>query len=179
MIHVKSSAAKKILGYFFLHENESLFVNEMARLFKEDKRNLVRKLNEFETLGLFKIESRGNLKLYSLNKKFPLYKEYKNLVFKTLGIEVELRNILKQIAGIKRAFIYGSYASDKFDDLSDIDLMVIGRHNIIDLQKEIAKLQKKVGREINLVNLDEGEIKSKKKDPFIVQVMKGRKIELL
>ncbi|MBI5299675.1 MAG: nucleotidyltransferase domain-containing protein [Deltaproteobacteria bacterium] len=179
MIHIKSSTAKKILGYFFLHENESLFVNEMARFFKEDKRNLVRKLNEFETLGLFKIESRGNLKIYSLNKKFPLYKEYRNLVFKTLGIEVELRNILKQIAGIKRAFIYGSYAGNKFDDLSDIDLMVIGEHNIIDLQKEIAKLQKKIGREINLVNMDEEEIKSKKKDPFMVQVMKGRKIELL
>ncbi|MDA8131851.1 MAG: hypothetical protein M0011_10155 [Elusimicrobia bacterium] len=76
----KSAVTRKLLGHFFAHPKASLYVNEMAKTLSLDKRNLVKKLREFETAGLLKKESRGNMKLYSINESFPLYNEYRGIV---------------------------------------------------------------------------------------------------
>lgn len=39
MLNLSSKITKKLLGYFFLHEDESLYFNEIVRRLKEDKRN--------------------------------------------------------------------------------------------------------------------------------------------
>ena len=179
MISLKSNITRELLGYFFLHEEEALYVNEMVRRLGIDKRNLLKKLGEFTEAGLFKTEARGNLKYYALNRTFPLYNEYKRIVLKTAGIEFQLRESLRSIKGIKRAFIYGSYARDKMDTASDIDIIVIGNHRVVEVQKAIGIIQKKCEREINAINLGDDEFKAKKRDPFISDVMKKEKIELL
>ena len=79
MISLRSDITKKILNYFFINPEDALYVNELSRRLNLDKRNLVKKLRELETEGLLKSEIRGNLKIYSTNKKFPFYKEYKKL----------------------------------------------------------------------------------------------------
>ena len=105
MIKLSSKTTRKLLGYFFLHEDESLYFNELVRRLWEDKRNLAKKIKEFESLGLLKVETIGNLKLYSLNKKIPLYKEYKKIVLQSAGIENELKEALLKVKGVKEAFI--------------------------------------------------------------------------
>jgi len=66
MISFRSEITKKVLNYFFLNPQESIYVNELARKLGLDKRNLVKKIRELEEKGLLKSETRGNLKLYSL-----------------------------------------------------------------------------------------------------------------
>lgn len=179
MVSLRSKITRELLGYFFLHEGENLYVNELVRRLDIDKRNLSKKLNELEGVGFFKTESRGNLKYYSLNKTFPLYNEYKKIILKTVGIEIELRKLLENIKGITRAFIYGSYVTNKMDTSSDIDVIVIGNHKVVDVQKAVGALQKRVDREINVINIGEREFILKKNDPFISDVLKKDKIELV
>src|SRR3989338_4756431 len=109
MISLKSEITQKVLNYFFLNPQENLYVNELTRKLSLDKRNLVKKIRELEREGLLISRQRGNLKLYSVNNKFPLYQEYKNIVLKTLGFEEKLKNILRDVPGIEQAYIYGSY----------------------------------------------------------------------
>lgn len=179
MISLKSKTVLELLNHFFLHEDENLYVNELVRRLGIDKRNLLKKLKECENAGLFKTEFKGNLKYYSLNKDFPLYNEYKKIILKTTGIETRLRELLEKIKGIKRAFIYGSYVSDKMDASSDIDVFVIGNHKVIEVQKAISALQKRIDREINVINIGEKEFLSKKDDPFLSDIIKKDKIELV
>ncbi|MBU0661678.1 nucleotidyltransferase domain-containing protein [Patescibacteria group bacterium] len=181
MITLKSAITQKLLSHFFLNPHEKLYVNELARKLSLDKRNLVKKLKELEKEGLLASRSRGNLKLYSINTKFPLYKEYKNIVLKTLGFEEELKGLLKGVPGIEKAYIYGSYAADKLEAHSDIDLLVVGEHKLMVLQKAINKLQRKIDREINIVNMDNNEFKDRRKqrDPFLKKVFKDKIIELI
>ena len=179
MVNLRSKVTRELLAYFFLHEGESLYVNELVRRLGIDKRNLVKKLNELERTGLFKTEIKGILKFYFLNKMFPLYKEYKKIIMKTVGLETQFRQVLCGIKGISRAFIYGSYVADTMDAASDIDIMVIGGHKVIEVQKAVGLLQKKFDREINVINISEEEFKSKKKDPFISAIMKRERIEIL
>lgn len=91
MISLKSEITKKLLNYFFINPQENLYVNELLRKFSLDKRNLVKKLRELEKEGILKSQIRGNLKLYSINKSYPLYKEYEKIVLKTVGLEDRMK----------------------------------------------------------------------------------------
>jgi predicted nucleotidyltransferase/predicted transcriptional regulator len=181
MISFKSEITKALLNYFFLNPEESLYVNELARKLGLDKRNLVRKIRELEKEGLLKSETRGNLKLYSINKRYPLFGEVRNIFLKTAGLEDRLKKILKDIPGIKKALIYGSYARNKMSSHSDIDLLVVGSHKMIPLQKQLNILQKELDREINTVNMDENEFAKRRrdKDPFILGILKRKHLELI
>ncbi len=181
MISITSKIAQSLLAFYFLHEDESLYVNELVRRLELDKRNLVKKLTEFEREGIFKSEIIGNQKYYSLNKKYPLYKEYKRIVLKTIGIEKQLKTALSDIKGIKRAFVYGSYAEDRMDAFSDIDIIVIGNHSTVLLHKKIAQLQKLTDREINVISISQEEFDAKveNEDPFITGILGKKRIEII
>ena len=181
MISLRSEITRKLLNYFFINPQENLYVNELSRKLDLDKRNLVKKLKELEKDGIMKRQIRGNIKLYSINKSYPLYEEYKKIILKTIGVEDKLRRILTEVEGIKEAYIYGSYAKNKMDIHSDIDLLIIGDHKISLLQKNLSKLQREIDREINSVSMDELEFKKrvKKRDPFISEVLKNKHIQLI
>jgi len=181
MISLRSEITRQVLNYFFLNPHESIYINALQKKLNLDKRNLVRKLKEFEKEGILKSERKGNLKFYSLNKNYPLYREYRNIVLKTVGLEAKLRKILSEEKGVEEAYIYGSYASNRMDASSDIDLLVIGSHSVLSLQRKISKLEKEVDREINVVNMDEKEYRKrlKSKDPFLQSVFSRKFIKLI
>ncbi len=179
MLNLRSKVARELLSFFFLHEEEGYYVNELARRLKLDKRNMAKKLAEFEADGLFQSTLSGHQKYYSLNRSFPLYQEYRQFVLKTAGLEAQLREALREIPGISHAYLYGSYASNRMDASSDIDLIIIGDHKVIEVQQAIAALQKKLDREINLVNLSEDEFRAKADDPFLVDIMKNDRLQLI
>ena len=178
-MNLSSKITKKLLSYFFLHEDESLYFNEIVRRLGEDKRNLAKKIKEFESVGLLSVETKGPLKIYSVNKDFQFYKEFKKIVLKTVGIEGELKSALLKVRGVKEAFIFGSYAEKKMDSLSDIDVMVIGEQNTIDLHKALSQVQKAIDREINITSMGRKEFTAKQKDPFISKVMQSKRIVLI
>lgn len=180
MISFRSVVTKKLLSYFFINTSESLYVNELSRKLGLDKRNLVKKIKELETEGVLKSQTQGNQKLYSINKKYPLYEEYRKIIMKTEGVEPRIKDILKSVMGVKEAYIYGSYANDNIGAHSDIDLLAVGSHKIILLQRELSKLQKEIGREINIINIDEMEFKRKlkNKDPFICGLLNQKYIKV-
>jgi predicted nucleotidyltransferase len=181
MISLRSKIAKALLNYFFMNPHESLYVNEVAQKLHLDKRNLVKKVKELEQEGIFKIQKRGNLKLYSINQEYPLYDEYKKIVLKTLGFEGTIKRLLKETSGIKEAYIYGSYACNKLDVHSDIDLLIIGNHDIVPLQRKLNKIQKDINREINSIHMDEKEFKKriKSRDAFISALFKQKYIKII
>jgi hypothetical protein len=67
------------------------------------------------------------------------------------------------------------------DSSSDIDLLAIGTHSVLELQRVIARMQKDTGREFNVTNLSAKEFEKKKKDKdhFIDSVFKTKIIRLV
>jgi len=181
MISLRSEITRKILNYFFINPHESLYVNELSRKLDLDKRNLVKKIRDLEKEGILVHQSRGNLKLYTINKRYPLYDEYKKIIMTTIGFEGRLRSALRGMKGIKGAYIYGSYAKDKMDVHSDIDLLVVGNESSIVVLRRIKGLQKEIEREINVMNMDEAEFRRriKNKDPFILDVQSKKHIRII
>jgi predicted nucleotidyltransferase len=180
MISLRSAITQKVLNYFFINPDESIYVNELSRQLHAEKRNLVKKLKELEKEGILQSRISGNLKFFSINKRYPLYKDYKNIVLKTTGLEKMLKKIADEVPGIEQIFIYGSYAHSKMANHSDIDLLVVGNHEIVALQKKLNDLQGELGREINAINMNKSEFEKRLRDedPFILNIVNKKNIKI-
>jgi predicted nucleotidyltransferase len=180
MISLKGKETKAVLGYLFLHEDAELYVNEMARKFSLDDGNLSRKLKQLAQEGILKCRDSANACYYSLNSDYPLLKEYKGIVLKTIGLEQKLRDALSRVKGVEQAYIFGSYAKGTMDPASDIDLLVVGDHDTLALQRAVAAIQKEMDRELNVISMGSGEYKKKlKQDPFLKSLADKKKVKLV
>lgn len=180
MISLKSQITQKILNYYFLNPHARHYINELAQILEMDPKNTDRKLKELEQEKILKSEFFGNQRYFSLNKGSPMAKVYKNLVSRTIGLEQQLKSALGKVKGLKQAYIYGSYAKNKMDSGSDIDILAIGSHSVLQLQKAVNPIQKFCGRAINVTNLTEQELKEKKKkgNSFIANIFSSKTIKL-
>jgi predicted nucleotidyltransferase/predicted transcriptional regulator with HTH domain len=180
----KSRLRKKLLSYFFTNPESNFYLREIASIVDTDPGNLSKELSKLENEGVFLSHERGNQKYFLLNKDYPLYKELKSIIFKTIGIKGALEELLKNIKGICSAFIYGSYAKSKERASSDIDLMLLVDKDIFSEKPFLEKihgLKQKLSREINYsyYPLDEWLHRVKKRDSFILNVLTQPKIMLI
>lgn len=185
LIHLtKSSLKKKLLAYFFTNPTTQLYVREIAKLINVDPTNLSRILRAFEAEGVFISTKRGNQKYFSLNPKYALYQELKSIVFKTVGVKGAIESVVKNTQGIRRAFIYGSYAKSAEHAGSDVDLCVIREQGGFDealFLEGIHSLERQLGREINYTLFTEKEWSDKEcsGDSFVAGLLKNKRIELV
>jgi predicted nucleotidyltransferase len=138
-------------------------------------------LDTLVMIGLLGVEKRGVQKYYFADKNSPIFSEMKGLIFKTTGIQGSIKAALSRLKGVQAAFIYGSYAKGSEKEDSNINLMVIGQVNITELNDVVMGLEEKMKREIDYLAFDEQEYRKRKdaKDPFIREIVKGKKIFLL
>ena len=164
----------KLLTYSFTHPDESYYVRELSSLIDEDPGNLSRELRKLEEEGLFFSSTRGRIKLYSLNKSYPLFSELKKIILKTEGVEGSLKELILAYKGISLAFIFGSYAKNKEKKLSDVDLIVVGDFPQAKFIRDIRGLESKLNREINFTAYSEEEFEKEKKKEgsFLNQILK-------
>jgi predicted nucleotidyltransferase len=104
-----------------------------------------------------------------------------NIISKTIGIEIQLKDSLIQMDGIIKAFIYGSFASGTQDSLSDIDILIVGDIYEDDLIEKISRLEQIFEREINYQIYNNREFKEKSEDEnsFISKILSKPVIDLI
>ncbi|MBI1977711.1 MAG: nucleotidyltransferase domain-containing protein [Candidatus Omnitrophica bacterium] len=185
LIHLtKSTLKKRLLAYFFTNPDSKLYVREIAKWIDVDPTNLSKVLRILEREGIFISAKRGNQKYFSLNQNYALYHELKSTVFKTIGVKGAIESVVKNLGGVQRAFIYGSYAKSAEHVGSDIDLCVIVDQKRFDEEsflKELHALEKQLGREINYTFFTQKEWDAKKHsgDSFVTGLAKNKRIELI
>ncbi|MFA5776969.1 MAG: nucleotidyltransferase domain-containing protein [Parcubacteria group bacterium] len=181
MFSLRSKITVKLLGYFFINPSKRHYINELAEILEVDPGNLHRKLKELDNEGILESEERGNQKYYFLNHSYPLLKEIKKVFEMKYGLSKMIREALIKLKGLKKAYIFGSYAKNLFEQESDIDILLIGSHSSLEAKRIIAPIQKKIGREISIIDVEEKEFEKRKKnnDPFIKNIFESKIIELI
>jgi predicted nucleotidyltransferase len=176
-----SSTRAELLGLFFNNPDDKFYLREIARHIGKDAAGIKRELDNLVRIGLLAKEKRGVQKYYFANKNSPIFSEMKGLIFKTTGAQGAMKASLSRLKGVQAAFIYGSYAKGTEKEDSNINLMVIGQVNITELNDVVVSLEEKLKREIDYLAFDEQEYRKRKdaKDPFIREIVKGKKIVLL
>ncbi len=176
-----SSTRAELLGLFFNNPDDRFYLREIARHIGKDAAGIKRELDNLVKIGLLAKEKRGIQKYYYANKNSPIFSEMKGLIFKTTGAQGAMKASLSRLKGVKTAFIYGSYAKGSEKEDSNINLMVIGQANITELNDMVMGLEEKLKRDIDYLVFDEQEYRKRKelKDPFIRELLKGKKIFLV
>lgn len=175
-----SKVRVKLLDAFLSFPNARFYIRELARKINEEAKNISRELQNLESLGLLTSELQGNQRFYSVNEDFFLYSELKGIIFKTTGVLGLLKETLAKLEGIEAAFIYGSYATGEETDSSDVDLIIVGKPDLTELNEEISGLEDKLNREINYICFDREEYEERKKikDAFVSEILTEAKIVL-
>jgi predicted nucleotidyltransferase len=104
----------------------------------------------------------------------------RTVIQRTLGVEARLRQALADLPGIEEASIFGSYAAGTEREGSDVDLLVVGSPPSDELRRRIARVERDLRREVNLVELTSADLRKlhAKRDPFVRDVLKGPRVSL-
>lgn len=177
----KSKTRKAILELYFNNFIKKYYLRELEKILNYPVQNIRRELLKLEETGLFKREKQGNQVYYSLNTEAPIFNDFKNIIEKTIGIENQLREALSDLDGISKSFIYGSFADGTYDELSDVDIMIVGDVKEDDLIEKISLLEKKFGREINYLIYNKEEFLKRKleNDSFISRILLKPTIQVI
>ena len=180
MPFTNSKLRSRLLSYFFTNPEKSLYIRELGIILDLDPGNLSRELRKLEQEGIFTSYTKGQIKFYSLDKKYPLFSDLKNIIFKTEGVEGSLRRLVSEYAGITLAFIYGSYAKGKERGGSDIDIVVVGSFPRDEFTRKLRALEAKLNREANFNSYTKAEFakESKKNGGFLNTIIKDKVILL-
>lgn len=172
----KSKLRKELLGLYFSKPEVAYYVRELARILKTDPTNVSRELSNLESQGLFLIEQKGNQKYYKLNKFHPTFKELKSIIAKTIGTPSVIKEVFGQISGKNLVILYGSVASGKTDNQSDVDVLIVSDKDPEIFYDLIPQLEKRLSREVNITFYSYNEFKRKKRtnDPFLNDIFKNK-----
>lgn len=170
-----------LLNLFITNPEQEYHLHEIGRILEKKPGTFQKALNALEERGILKSHMRGNQRLVSLNKKYPLLKEITKIIQKTVGIEIMLKELVESEDDIHIAYIFGSYAKNKMRSDSDIDLILVGLENAEDAILEgIEKIEKKIQREINpkFYTTTEYARKIRQNDPFLKEILDTHYITL-
>ena len=162
MLDLRSKARQRLLLYYFTNPTARHHLRDLAERLSVDPSNLSKELGRLEREGLFRSEVSGRQKYFQLNRKYSLFNEVRRIVAKTIGAGPLLAQSLEKIEGIEEAYLYGSFARNQQDAVSDIDVLVIGRPGDEALAEAVLKLERQLGREINYTVLSRRELEARR-----------------
>ncbi len=181
MLDLRSKARRRLLAYYFTNPTARLHLRDLAGRLDIDPSNLSKELQRLEREGLFRAEVSGRQKYFQLDRKYPLFAEVRSIVAKTIGAAVLIAQSLKKVEGIEEAYLYGSFARNQQDAVSDIDILVIGNPEGASLAEAVRKLERQFGRDINYTVLTRKEFASRRarKDAFLENVWHNTRVTLV
>jgi len=179
---ISSQTRILLLKKFLLNPDREFYLRELSSYFKISPRSVSLELQNLEQIGLIQRNVHGKNHFFHVNKNHLLYTELQSIIVKTVGVSEKIASHLEKLKKkITWAFIYGSYADGNFTTESDIDLLVIGDVDPLDLSKQMSIQKTNLNREINftVMSLDEFRNRIQRNDHFINQVMTTKKIFIL
>jgi predicted nucleotidyltransferase len=181
ILDLRSAARRRLLAYYFTNPTARHHLRDLAARLSTDPSNLSKELGRLEREGLFRSEISGRQKYFHLNREYPLFAEVKKIVEKTIGAVTVIRESLRKIEGIDKAYLYGSFARNQQDAASDLDVLIIGVPREEVLAQAAQKLERQLGREINYTVLTPKEFESRRarKDAFLENVWHNKRVSLI
>lgn len=157
-----SKARVKILKLLIFSMGE-FHLREIARRTKVSAPYVKKELGNLKVLNLILESRKGNMKLFKINKSSPIFGELKRIFLKTEVLGDFLRESFVKDE-ISYSLIFGSFASGKESEASDIDVLIIGKIKEEELLETIRNAEKETGREINYILWSEKEFLTKAKE---------------
>jgi predicted nucleotidyltransferase len=157
---------QKVLAATLTRPEKWWYLSELAEFLHTRPSSLQRELRSLEQTGILQQRKDGRRTYFKAETRSPIFRELRSIFEKTLGLIPTLRIALRPFANrIVCALVYGSIAHREEHPASDIDLMVIGNVGLGDLAPSLRKVEKRLGREVNVTNYSVDEFRRKVAEP--------------
>ncbi len=170
---------RKLLGLLLMRPDERYHVRELARMSEIPVGSIHRELKTMAEAGLLIRDQVGNQVLYQADQSCSIYEELASIFRKTSGLASLVCDHLDEISDrIDFAVVFGSMASGRQKSVSDVDILILGNIELIDVVRALSPLGQTFRREINPVVMTAGHFSAQvmKKDRFALRVIEGPKI---
>jgi len=173
---------RRVLALLLLNSDKRYHVREIARITGTVAGTLHKELARLAEAGILARQNVGNQVQYFADKNCPIFDELASILRKTSGLVEVLANALVPLEEkIAVALVFGSMANARETSSSDVDLLVIGDIDFVDVVKVIYPCQDRLQREINPKVYTQKEWKRllAKKNSFSKEVMKQPKLFII
>lgn len=140
---ISSKTRIKLLLKFFLNSNNTSYLRSLESEFGESSNAIRLELNRLEGAGMLSSFLDGNKKMFHANKNHPLFKEIRNIVLKTIGIDRIIENVIERLGKVEKVYMVGEFSRGLDSEI--IDLVLIGNIdktyliNLVDKAEELIK----------------------------------------
>ena len=155
---ITSKTRVKLLMKFFLNPGTRAYLRELALEFGESTNSVRVELNRLSKAKIITSENVGRTIEYHANTEHSLFNELQSLVLKFSGVDKIIDKLIKKLGDVKTAYLIGDYA--RGIDSGLIDIILIGKINIIELNSIAERRGKDISRKIRPMVLTVRELHS-------------------
>ncbi len=174
----------RILRFLYLSPNRYFTFLDLEKFVGAGRAGIRLALRKLEYYGLVYIERKGGRR-YKLKLDHPLVEKmaglfsYEKRFFQgiepqKLAVIAQLENdCIKDLAGLKGIWLFGSVAKGKSKERSDIDLFILVEKRTPWIKTTLEEIKEKYEKKyiIQTILMDEGELRKRKKEILVKEIM--------
>ncbi|MGI0133993.1 MAG: transcriptional regulator [Candidatus Micrarchaeaceae archaeon] len=173
-----SKTRVKLLQLFLSNPNRSFYVREITRKIDEQINSVRRELSNLLNIGIITSDTTNNRLYYEVNQAYEFYKPLRDIFgtsMKDGAVAVaKQRDDYKALGNVDLLIYTGQFTRD---DRAGVDLVIVGNTNGNAVQKFVAELEQKEGKELRYTVMATSDFRYRQqvKDRFINDVLAAKK----
>ncbi|MGW5747957.1 ArsR family transcriptional regulator [Amycolatopsis sp. NPDC003861] len=172
---LRSRMQGELLALVLLHPEREYSITELARAFGVSATTVLREVERLVGGGILEDRRVGRSRLVKARTDTPLYRPLSDVIAVTFGPLPLLAEALSGLAGVREAYIYGSWAARYSGEAGpppgDVDVLVVGSPDpdaLFDLAEGVSR---RLDREVNVHRISpESWAAESSTDPFLTSV---------
>lgn len=166
----------------YLHPDHEYSLTEAAALIGASVKTVHTEASRLVTAGLLHDSRRGNVRLIRAATDTPLTRPLTDLLAVTYGPLPVMTDLLADVDGVDRAYIYGSWAARHQGEPGpipeDVDVLVVGTADRDALDEIARAAQRRLGRPVNIRRLRARAWATEPTDSFVASLRQRPLVEL-
>jgi len=171
---LRSRMQGELLALVLLHPDREYGITELAEACGVSVTAVLREVERLTDGGILEDRRVGRNRLVKARTDTPLYRPLTDLIAVTFGPMPLLAEALSKLAGVRAAYIYGSwaarYSGEPGPPPGDVDVLVVGSPDADDLFDLAESLSRRLGREVNVHRISPESWATSTTDPFLTSV---------
>ena len=145
---ITSKTRLRLLLKFFISQANTGYLNGLANEMGESTNAIRKELNHLRHAGYLEKIKVDNKVEYKANTKHPMFEVLQKVVFKHLGLEELVENVLDRMGNIQKIILIGDYAQGTDSGL--IEVFLIGKGLNMEYINQIEnKIEKLIKRKVS------------------------------
>jgi DNA-binding transcriptional ArsR family regulator len=179
---LRSRMQGELLALVLLHPEREYSITELAADFGVTPTTVLREVVRLTGGGILTDRRVGRSRLVKARTDTPLYRPLSDLMAVSFGPLPLLTEALAELAGVRQAYIYGSWAARYNGEPGpppvDVDVLVVGDPDpdaLFDVAEEVSR---RLRREVNIHRVSADAWAARTDDPFLTSVRERPLVQL-